>query len=226
MFAENHWVVDGNGFEEHGISVFNGRRSEDDQTWVMGVDGLHTLAVERTGTGSATAGETNGDGAGNIGSPVESGGVIDDLIEADGGEVGELHFDNGAHPFDGGSDGAPDHGVFADGGIENATGKFLGEIFCGFESSTERADILAVDVDARIFGECASLGGTNGFEVSDHAAWEASLRCREARAHQSSSLGSGAGSRRVVATASSISAWACSARSLMDAGEAQPWVRR
>jgi len=93
--------------------------------------------------------------------------MIDDLIQARGGKVGELHFDDGPHALQGGADGRADHGILADRGIENAAGEFEGEILGGFESAAEGADILAVNEDAGVVGQGAGLGGANGFKVGN-----------------------------------------------------------
>ena len=80
----------------------------------MSVDALHALAVERTTAGCPTAGQANGDRAGDVRAPEVSGGLINDLVETAGTEVSKLHFNNRAGPFKGGTNGHADHGIFAD----------------------------------------------------------------------------------------------------------------
>ena len=88
-------------------------------------------------------------GTRNIRAPKKRRGVVDDLVEANDGKIGELHFDDRPHAFDRRADGRADHGIFADGRIHHAAGKFLGEIFGGLECAAKRADVLAVNEHAR-----------------------------------------------------------------------------
>ena len=133
----------------------------------MRVNRFHALTMERTAAGSSARGQTNGNGTRNLGAPIKGRGVVNDLIKAGRGKIGELHFDDGPHAFDGSTDGSTDDGVFADGRIHDASGKFSGQIFCGLESSAEGADILAVNKYARIIFQGFGLGFADGFEVGD-----------------------------------------------------------
>jgi hypothetical protein len=78
-----------------------------------------------------------------------------------------LHFHDGARAFDRGADGETDDGVLAQGRIHDAAGKFGGQIFRRFEGAAERADVLSVNKNARVVGQCFFLRGTDGFEVCD-----------------------------------------------------------
>src|ERR1051325_7065200 len=98
---------------------------------------------------------------------MQRGGLIDDLIETNGGEIRKLHLDDWPHAFDGGADRQPDHRIFADGRINDPAGKLLGETLGRFKGAAERADILAVDEDAGVVGQGAGLGFADGFEVGD-----------------------------------------------------------
>ena len=94
--------------------------------------------------------------------------LIDDLVEADGGKIRELHLDDGAHPFDGCAHGRADHGVFADRRIDHPPREFTRQVLRGLERAAEFAHILSVDIDARIRGQGTRLRFANGFEVGDH----------------------------------------------------------
>lgn len=166
VLAEDDGVIEVDGGEEHVIGVLDGGGGEDDQAGVVGVDAFHALAVERTGAGGAATGQADDDGAGNVGAPELGGGLVDDLVETDAAEVGKLHLDDGSRAFDGGSDGGADHGIFADGRINDATGEFAVEMFGGFEGTTEFADVLTVDEDSGITPQGFVLGFANGFEIS------------------------------------------------------------
>ena len=161
----------------------------------MRVDSLHRLAVKRAAARRATGGHANGDGARHVGAPVKRGGLVDDLIESDGGKVGKLHLDDGPRAFDSGTDGHADHGVFADGRIEDATGEFFAEILGGLESTAKGGDILTVKEYGGIVTQSFVLRLTNGFEVGDaHASCCPSTRSVLERACQFSLKGSGVGS--------------------------------
>ena len=81
---------------------------------------LHALAVERAAARGAARGQAHRDRARHAG-PIEMRGrLVDDLVEGDRREVGELHFDDRPHALDGGAHGAADHGVFADRAVEHA----------------------------------------------------------------------------------------------------------
>ena len=167
VFAENHRVINGDGFEQHAVGVFDRGGGEDDQAGIMRVNRLHHLAVKGPAAGGAAAGQAHGDGAGNIRAPEERGRLVHDLVETDGGEIRKLHFDDRAQAFDGGADGEAHHGVFADGGIQHAAGKFLGKIFGGLERAAEGADILTVDEYTGIILQRARLRLPDGFQIGD-----------------------------------------------------------
>ena len=109
-------------------------------------------------------------GHGTLRAPEKRRGLVDDLIEADGGKIGELHFDDRPHAFNRRADGQADHRVFGDGRIQNAAGKFLRQIFRGLERAAERADILPVNEHARIVAQGVGLRFADGFEVGDVSA--------------------------------------------------------
>jgi hypothetical protein len=167
VLAENNRVVDGDRFEHHAVGVFHGGGGHDDESGVVRVDRFHALAVEGAGAERSAAGQAHDDGARDVGAVVKRGGLVDDLVEADGREVGELHFHDGTRAFDGCSDGQSDDGIFAQGRIHDASGKFRGEILRRFEGPAEDADVLPVDEDAGVVGQRLFLGGADGFEVGD-----------------------------------------------------------
>ena len=195
VLAIDDGVVERDTIEQHPVGVFYGGGCNDDEAGIMRVDGLHRLAVKRTAARRATGGHADGDWAWHIRAPVECGGLIDDLIEADGGKVGELHFDDRPCAFHGGTDGHTDHGVLADGRIEDTTGEFFAEVLGGFEGTAESGDVLTIEEHRWIVAECLVLRLTNGFEVGDaHASCCPSTRSALERACQFSLKGSGVGS--------------------------------
>ena len=133
----------------------------------MRVNRFEALAVKRSAAGRAAEWQADGDGAGDIRAPKKCRGLVDDLIECDGGKIRKLHFDDWPHPFDGGANSEADNRIFADGRVEDATGKFLLQIFCGLERAAECADILPVDEDARVVAERVGLGFADGFEIGN-----------------------------------------------------------
>jgi hypothetical protein len=82
-------------------------------------------------------------------------GLVDDLVEADGGKIGELHLDDRPHSFDGRADGGPTIASSLMGESSTRPGKFLGQIFRGLERAAERADILPVNKHARVVAQGA-----------------------------------------------------------------------
>ena len=171
VLAENHGVIDGDGVEQHAVGVLDRRGRHHHETWVMRVNRLDALAVKRSAARRAAEGEADDEGTRHLGAPEQRRGLIHDLVEAHRGEVGELHLDDWPHPFDRGTDGRTDDGVFADRCVDHAPRIFLREILGRLERASELPDILAVDIDARIFGKRAGLGFANGFEIGDaHAA--------------------------------------------------------
>lgn len=162
VFAEDDRVIEGDGLEEEAVGVGDGGWCGDDDPRVVGVEGFDALGVERAGAIGAAGGQADGDGDADAGAPEVGAGIVDDLVEGDRREIGELHFDDGVHAFDGGADGHADHGVFGDGGIEDAAGELGGEVFGGFEGAAEGGDVLAIDEDAVVLGQGFGLGFADG----------------------------------------------------------------
>ena len=93
------------------------------------------------------------------------GAVVDDLVQRDGREIGELHFDDRAHALDGGPEGHACHGVLGDRAVEHAAGMFGEQAFGGFESAAEVPDVLAVEEDALVLAEGVVKGRGDGVDV-------------------------------------------------------------
>ena len=104
VLAKNHGIVDRHSLEEHAIGVLDRGRRHDDQTGIMGINGLHALAMEGAAPRGAAKREADGERTGDLRAPKHGGRLIHDLVEAHGGEVGELHLNDRAHPLQGGSD--------------------------------------------------------------------------------------------------------------------------
>jgi hypothetical protein len=203
VFAEDHGIIKLNGSEKHAVGVFNRGGSDDHQAGVMAVDRFKALAVEWTAARCAAGREADRNGTGYLSAPKEGGGLVHNLVEAHGGEISELEFEDGPEPFDGGSHSQANHGIFTDGRINDASREFACEILGGFECAAKSAHVLTINEDSGIVAEGAGLGLTNRFEVSNaHNSWS-SVRCRDARADQSTWNGSGPGSRWEMEIASS-----------------------
>jgi hypothetical protein len=100
--------------------------------------------------------------------PVLRARVVQDLVERDAGEIGELHLHDRPHAFHGRADRGPDHGVFADRSVQNAPGKLFRQTFRGLERTAElTGDVLAVNEDTRIFAKKMSLRLADRFEVGN-----------------------------------------------------------
>ncbi len=72
------------------------------------------------------------------------GGEVDDLVEAAGDEIGELHFGDGTQSHESGADGRADDGGFGNGRIDDAPGaEVLQKSGGDFEGAAVFADVLA-----------------------------------------------------------------------------------
>src|SRR5665647_35839 len=94
VLAKNHRVINRHGFDQHAVSVLDRRGRQHDEAGIMRVNRLNALAVERPAAGRAAERQAHGDGTGNIRAPEKGRGLVDDLVETDGGKIGELHFNN------------------------------------------------------------------------------------------------------------------------------------
>ena len=161
----------------------------------MRVNRLHRLAVEGSAASRATRWQANGDGARRVGAPVESRGLIDDLIEPDRTEVGELHLQDRVSAFDGCANGHADHRVLTDRCIKYTARELILEVLGRFERTTERADVLSVEEHVRIAAQGFVLRFADGFEVGQtHSSHMPSASSSVESARQLSLKGSGAGS--------------------------------
>src|SRR5437764_7231813 len=112
-------------------------------------------------------------------------GIIQDLVERDTREIGELHLDDWPHPFEGRADGRANHRVLADRRVQNAPWKSFRQSFRRLKRATEfSGNVLAVDENALIFLEKVGLRLANGFEVGNaHDIFKpVDRRVRESRA--------------------------------------------
>src|SRR4030095_14730724 len=60
VLAEDYWIVDRDGFEQHAVRIFHGGWGHYDQPWIMGVQGLHALTVKWAAARSPSAGKSHG----------------------------------------------------------------------------------------------------------------------------------------------------------------------
>ena len=123
-------------------------------------------------------------GQGMLRAPIQRAGVVQDLVERDAGEIGELHLDDRPHSFHRRADRRADHGVFADRRVQDASGKLFRQTFRGFERAAEfSADVLSVNEDALVLAQKMRLRFADRFEVGDaHRKFDRlSSRRRDAR---------------------------------------------
>ena len=90
VLAKNHRIVNRHRFEQHAVSIFNGRRRHHHQAGIMRVNRLQTLAVKRPAAGRAAEGQPHGDRARHVRAPEKRRGLVDNLVETDGGKIREL----------------------------------------------------------------------------------------------------------------------------------------
>src|SRR5436190_9575742 len=172
VLAENDRIIQGNRFKEHAVSILYGRWGHNYQARVMGINGFHTLAVKRTATRGAAAGQAHCNRARHFGSPMERRGLVDNLIESDRREIRELHFDNRPHPLNGSADRQSNHRVLANGRIDYTSRELLRKVFGCLKGPAESTNVLAIDKDARILSECSSLCLANRVQIGDaHSDW-------------------------------------------------------
>src|SRR5262245_9619418 len=95
-------------------------------------------------------------------------GIVEDLIQRDTGEIGELHFDNRSHSLNRSPDRGSYNRIFANWRVQHASWKFFSETFCCFESASKRtAYVLPIDKHAFIVTEQSCLRLTDCFEIGD-----------------------------------------------------------
>jgi hypothetical protein len=79
------------------------------------------------------------------------GGEVDNLVEAAGDEIGELHFRHRPQPHEAGADGRADNGAFGNGRIHDALlAEVLEESRGHFECAAVNADVLAQQEDVGV----------------------------------------------------------------------------
>ena len=167
VLAENHRVIDYHRFEQHAVSVFDCRGRHHHQSGIVRVNGFERLAVKWSAARRSSSRQPHDDGAGDIRAPIHRRRLIHDLVEAHRRKVGELHFDDRTHPMQCRADSRTNHRVFTDGRIKDASGKFLREMLGGLERATEFPDVLAVDIDARIFAQGLGLRLANCLQIGN-----------------------------------------------------------
>ena len=145
-------------------------------------------------------------GHGDVGPPIVRSRIIQDLVQRDAREIGELHLDDWPHSMNGRANGRPDHGVLADWRIQNTAGEFCGQPLGRFEGASKSpADILSINKNPLVLAQEFGLRFADGLEVGDtHSGRSTSSRMETA--HQSSSSPLGCGSCWAVETASSTAA--------------------
>ena len=167
VLAEDDRVINFHSFEQHRVGVLDCSGSHHHDAGIMRVESLHALRMKRPGARSATAGKSHNDGARHARPPKHRRRVLENLREAAGGKIRELHFDNRAHPFERCANGEPDLRILGNRRINHASGKLLRQSLCRFECAAEVRDVLPVDENAFVFREQFTLRCTDRLKVGN-----------------------------------------------------------
>ena len=168
VLAVDDRIVDRNRVDQHGISIFHGRRRHHDESRVVRVERLHRLAVKRAAAFCSTGWKTHRDRNRNVRAPVMGAGLIENLIQRDAREIGKLHFDNRPHSLQRRSDRSANNCIFADRSVQHAIRKLLSQTLGRFERAAKcAADVLPIDEHAIVFAQQFRLCFADRFEIGD-----------------------------------------------------------
>ena len=137
-------VVDGREHEAQGVLRAGG--VDDLQAGDVGQPGLEALGVLRRGARARARGQADDHGHGNLAAEhiAHLGGLVDELVHADGEEVAEHQLGYGPQARGRRADGAAYYRALGDGRIAHALGAELVEHAHGHaEAAAELADVLA-----------------------------------------------------------------------------------
>ena len=156
VLEEEHRVVVADGGFDEALGVVGGGRAHHLQAGRADEPHLGILRMERAAVNAAARGRANHDGHGRVPAVAALGGEVDDLVEAAGDEIGELHLRHRAQAHQAGADGRAHDGRFGDGRIHHAAlAEMLEEAGGHFERAAVDADVFA---DAgRHWGRAPSL---------------------------------------------------------------------
>ena len=159
--------------QDHGIAVLVGRQQRVEgvlgRAGIQPLDARHAeerrlelLRVEGAELNRA-AGEAEDDGAAGAGAKVKRGGVLRDLREGLGGEVGELELLDRPVAVQREAEGVAGAGALGQRGVEHPGAAELGEEVLGdLERATVDADVLAEQDRLRALGEDLAQRGVDG----------------------------------------------------------------
>ena len=105
--------------DQQALGVGGGRRRHDLQPRRLQEPGLRVLGVERAAGEAAARGQADDHRHRDALAVVELRGDVDELVEAAGDEVGELHLADRPHPLDRGADGGADDRVLGERRVEH-----------------------------------------------------------------------------------------------------------
>ena len=151
VLHEDDRVGVAHGGDQQALGVL-GRRGRDDlQPGRVHEPRLGVLRVERAAREAAAGGQPDGDVHRQALPVVHLAGDVDELVEAAGDEVRELHLADRPHPLDGGADGAADDRRLGQRRVHHAVGAELVDEAVGhLEGAAEDADVLAHHEDALV----------------------------------------------------------------------------
>jgi hypothetical protein len=144
VLEENHRVVIAHGGLDEPLGVVGGGRRHHFQAGRAHEPHLGILRVERAAVNAAAGGRAHHHGHGRAPAIAALGGEIDDLVEAAGDEIGELHFGHRPQSHQARADGRAGDGRFGDGRIDHALlAEMLEKAGGHLERAAVHADVLA-----------------------------------------------------------------------------------
>ena len=153
VLQEKDRVIVADGGLEQPLCVLDRPGRDDLQSGRGEKEALRVLRVEQPAVdaGPGRQPDHHGDARAPAVAIAEGGSGVDDLIEAAGDEVGELHLRDGAKPEDGRSDGSADDERLGDRCVDDSGGAvFLEKTTRRAEGPAEPSDILSEDEHGRV----------------------------------------------------------------------------
>src|SRR5579872_4938282 len=159
------------------LGVLGGRGRDDLDPGRVHEPRLRVLGVIRASGEPAATWKPHRDRHGQALAVVHLPGDIDQLVEAAGDEVGELHLADRAHADDGCSDRGADDPRLGQRGVHHPVGaELLDEAVSDLERAAEHADVLAHHHHALIGTELVAQGARDGLKVGERGHSDPPLR--------------------------------------------------
>ncbi len=173
VLEENHRVVIADGRFDQPLGIVRRRRRHHFQTGRAHEPHLRVLRVKRAAVNAAARRRAHHDRHGRVPAIAALGGEVDNLVEAAGDEIGELHLRHRPQPHEAGADGRADDGAFGNGRIHHAfLAEMLEESGGHFERAAVDADVFAQQEDVRVALHLFPQPLADGFQVScRHGLW-------------------------------------------------------